>query len=265
MARAIALAAAASARIRIVHAATASEVENACSSTHGRMLREARIMAEEITDRPPEITGHIGFQSPAESILKEAEAWDADIIVLGAHGEPRFRDALFGTTGTCVVRHSDRPVLIVQNDFRESYSRVLVAVDDTIHAGGILDAVREVAPSSELFAVHAFYPSLGQALAGRDSVEQEERRHEAELERQLAEATGGRPAARLTASRHAVVETGEALSVVMRETAKIAPDLLAMGTRRRATYLGSHAIDTLFWCPHDILVVPERVTAGVGA
>lgn len=265
LARAIGLAAQTGAEIRILHAATASEAENACSTTHGKMVREARIMAEELADRPLEISGRIGFHGPAASILEEAEAWDADIIVLGAHGEPRFRDAVFGTTGTHVVRHSDRPVLVVQNEASEPYAKVLIAVDDAGLARPILDAARDVAPASELFAVHAFYPSLGQTLAGRDARDQEEKRQEAALERLMADAAADRPASRLTANKHAVVETGEAMSVVMRETEEIVPDLLAMGTRRRATYLGSHAVDTLFWCPHDVLVVPERATAEVSA
>jgi nucleotide-binding universal stress UspA family protein len=265
LARAIGLAATAGAEIRIVHAATASEAENACSSTHGRMVREARIMAEELAERPLEISGCIGFHGPAKSILDEAEAWDADIIVLGAHGEPRFRDAVFGTTGTHVVRHSDRPVLVVQNVASEPYTKVLIAVDDAGFARPILDVVLAVAPASELFAVHAFYPSLSQTLEGRDALDQEEKRQEAELESLMAEAAAGRPASRLTANKHAVVETGEALSVIMRETEEIVPDLVAMGTRRRATYLSSHAVDSLFWCPHDVLVVPERDSAEVNS
>ena len=265
LARAIGLAAHAGAEIRIVHALTESEAENACPSTHARMMSDARAMADELTGRPLEISGRVGFHRAEETILEEAEAWNADIIILGAHGEPRFRDALFGTTGTHVVRHSDRPVLIVQNEASEPYAKVLIAVDDAHFARPILAAALDVAPASELFAVHAFYPSLGQTLAGRDARHQEEKRQEAELEGLLAEAAAGRPASRLTANKHAVVETGEALQVIMRETEEIFPDLLAMGTRQRATYLGSHAVDTLFWCPADVLVVPERATVEASA
>lgn len=258
--RAIGLAAQAGAEIRLVHAATESEAENACSSTHRRMVAEARIMAEELTDRPPEISARIGFGSPAQAILQEADAYDADLIVLGAHGEPRLRDVIFGTTGTHVVRHSDRPVLIVQNEASELYSKVLIAIDDPASARPILDATLDVAPASEVFAVHAFYPSLGQTLAGLAELDRQEERQERELEQILAEAAAGRAATKLTTKQHAIVETGEALGVIMRETEALEPDLVAMGTRRRATYLGSHAVDTLFWCPHDVLVVPERAS-----
>lgn len=265
LARAIRLAGEHGAAIRIVHATIGSETPEGCASSHRRILTEAQIMAEELTGQAVDISVCISSASPADAILHEAGVADAELVVLGAHGEPRFRDALFGTTGTHVVRHSDRPVLIVQNDAGEPYAKVLIAVDDAAFARPILDAVLDVAPASELFAVHAFYPSLRQAMSGDDALDREEKRQEAALEGLLAEAAAGKPASRITANKHALVETGEALEVIMRETEEIVPDLLAMGTRQRATYLGSHAVDTLFWCPADVLVVPERATAEVGA
>lgn len=215
-------------------------------------------MAEVLTDRSIDITARVSCAKPADAILAAAELIDADLIVLGAHGMPRMRDALFGTTGTHVVRHSERPVLIVQNDAAEPYSKVLVATENVESARPILDATLDVARGSEVFAVHAFYPSLRQSLGGNAEIDQEEKLREEEIEELLARVAVGRLAGKLTANRHAIVETGEALSVIMRETEELKPDLLAMGTRRRATYLGSRAVDTLFWCPHDVLVVPER-------
>ncbi len=262
LARAIRLAAKDGAAIRIVHAAAESEDPEACPSTHRRMVTEAQIMAEELTDRALDISVYISSASAEEAILREAEAFDTDLIVLGAHGEPRFRDALFGTTGTHVVRHSERPVLIVQNDYAAPYSKVLLAIDDAEDAPPILAATLDVAPASEVFAVHAFYPSLRDTLGGLSEVDRQEMRRALELEKLLGAAQAGRAAAKLTADTHAIVETGEALSVVMREAEALKPDLLAMGTRRRATYIGSHAVDTLFWCPHDVLVVPERESVG---
>ena len=181
---------------------------------------------------------------------------DADLIVLGAHGELRFRDALFGTTGTHVVRHSDRPVLIVQNDACELYSKVMLAIDDVRSARPILEVALDVAPTSEVFAVHAFYPTLRTTLGGETA--RQELSQEAELEQFLTDAGADRAARKFTANKHAIVETGEELRVVMDQAQQLKPDLIAMGTRRRATYLGSHAVDTLFWFQKDILVVPER-------
>ena len=51
----------------------------------------------------------------------------------------------------------------------------------------------------------------------------------------------------------------------MRQIEEIVPDLLPIGIRRHATYLGSHAIDMPVRCRHDLLIVRERARAKEGA
>ena len=265
IARAIRLAAEGGASLRIVHAAKETDPPENCPAAHRRIETEARIMAEELTDIPLDISVSISSRMASHAILRSAESFDADLVVLGAHGVPRFRDALFGTTGTHVVRHCDRPVLIVQNEACEPYLKVLVAVDEAKAARPIVEMAMDVAPKGELFAVHAFSPSLHALLAGSDERAREKQALEAEFEQLLAEAGAGGPERRFTANKHGIVESDEALTLVMNETEELLPDLLVMGTRRRATYLGSHAVDTLFWCPNDVLVVPERAFANAPA
>jgi nucleotide-binding universal stress UspA family protein len=258
LARAIRLAATDGAAIRIVHAA--SDPEDVVA-VQRRINVETRIMAEELTDLPLDISVRVETARPADAILRAADDFDADLIMIGAHGTPRLRDALFGTTGTHVVRHSERPILIIQNDAFEPYANVLAAIDKVETATEILEMARDVAPDCELFAVHAFYPSLGQTLSGQEELQSLTERQESELEGLLAQFGPEGASPRLTRRRHAIVETGEALSVIMDQTESLKPDLLAMGTRRSTGFLGSHAVDTLFWCPNDILVVPEHASA----
>jgi len=258
LARAIGLAARSGAAIRIVHATSEPEELSAQPSLHRRLVAEARIMAEEIAGRPIEISARVSPAGPAHAIVREAEAYGVDLVVIGAHGEPRFRDAAFGTTGSYVLRHSECPVLVVRNDASTPYAKALVAIDGEAEAPPIVAAALGVAPAAEVFAVHAFSPSWSQALGGRAEIDREETRQELELEKILGVALAGRAPVKVSAERHAIVETGEALEVIMRETAAIAPDLLVMGTRRQATFLGSHAVDAMFGCPHDLLIVPER-------
>jgi nucleotide-binding universal stress UspA family protein len=265
LARAIGLAAQSGAAIRIVHAAVDEEELYAREALHRKIATEARIMAEALTDRSLDFTVRVSSAGPGHAIVGEAEIFGADLVILGAHGEPRFRDAIFGTTGTYVVRHCDCPILVVQNDAREPYAKTLIAIDDVEGAPAILANALGVAPAAELFAVHAFSPTLGQMLGGGDEVGRQETRQELEIEKILGAALAGRTPAKVSAERHGIVETGEALEVIMRETTELAPDLLVMGTRRRATFLTSHAVDTLFWCPHDLLVVPERESVAPAA
>jgi len=52
--------------------------------------------------------------SPAEEIVKQAKAVEADVIVMGAHSRSFIIDALLGSTTNKVVRKSSIPVFVVQ-------------------------------------------------------------------------------------------------------------------------------------------------------
>jgi nucleotide-binding universal stress UspA family protein len=51
--------------------------------------------------------------SAARAILQAAKRLDVDVVVLGSHGRSGLRRALIGSVAEEVVRHADRPVLIV--------------------------------------------------------------------------------------------------------------------------------------------------------
>jgi nucleotide-binding universal stress UspA family protein len=261
LARAIGIAARNGAEIRIVHAAIDEAESDARGALHHRIVTEARIMAEELAARALAFTVRISSAGPGHAIVREAHAFDADLVVLGSHGEPRFRDAIFGTTGTYVVRHAERPVLVVRNAAFEPYAKTMIAIDGVESAPAIVAAALDLAPAAEHFAVHAFSPSLAQVLGGGEEIERQETRHELELEKILGAVLAGRVPPGTSAEHHAIVETGEALDVLMKEAEALNPDLLVMGTRRRAIYLASEAVDSLFWCAHDVLIVPERESA----
>ena len=50
---------------------------------------------------------------PTEDIIKTAETWEADLIVLGTHGRTGLRHLLMGSIAEHIVRHSKIPVMIV--------------------------------------------------------------------------------------------------------------------------------------------------------
>ena len=258
LARAVRLAATHGASVRIVHSGRDADDPDACLAMHRRLLTETRLMAEELVGRELDVSARVTSIGPEEAILSQAEKYDVDLIVLGAHGEPRFRDALFGTTGTHVVRHADRPVLVVQNERAGPYSRVLLAIEDVEKASPIVAAALDLAPTAGLTAVHAYYPSFHEALSTSSQLDQEEARRASEIEALLIELQGSRGLSEPSPRPRAMVDTGEPLEMIMKASEAVKPDLLVMGTRARTTFLGSNAVDTLFWCQHDVLVVPER-------
>ncbi|MEO8765134.1 MAG: universal stress protein [Ginsengibacter sp.] len=50
---------------------------------------------------------------PAEDIIKTAQNWEADLIVVGTHGRSGLVHILVGSVAEHVVRHSKIPVMIV--------------------------------------------------------------------------------------------------------------------------------------------------------
>jgi Universal stress protein UspA and related nucleotide-binding proteins len=50
---------------------------------------------------------------PYEAILKVAEEWEADLIVLGTHGKTGLTHLLMGSVAEKVIRHSTKPLFII--------------------------------------------------------------------------------------------------------------------------------------------------------
>lgn len=50
-----------------------------------------------------------------EAIVREAQRWNADVIVVGSHGRHGVRRWILGSVAEHVVRTSDRPVLLIHN------------------------------------------------------------------------------------------------------------------------------------------------------
>jgi len=66
--------------------------------------------------------------SPAEIILKQADAVSADLVAVGARGQSRVAELVLGSVSHRVLMHATRPTLIVKGTARP-IQRVLVAVE----------------------------------------------------------------------------------------------------------------------------------------
>jgi nucleotide-binding universal stress UspA family protein len=240
--RAARLAQTTGASLRVLHAVPSRALGKEVSKVRCFVQEAVQEVIEEVPAPRPDFSLRITARDAQEAILREAQKVGADLIVLGAHGEPRFRDAIFGTTATHVVRHADCPVLVAQNDASRPYGKVMFALGSAEEAKCLRETTNVLAPGAALFGVNAFDPSLGRLFAGRDALEREAETRETMISDALP---GG----------EAVAEAGDPLTVLMDEARALAPDLVAMGTRQRA-YLNSYAVDALFWCERDLLIVP---------
>ena len=77
-------------------------VERAVSALRAGQNREVRISTEIVTGQP------------AETILDEAEKFDADLIVVGSHGQSSWEWMLLGSVSLAVAQYAKCSVLIVR-------------------------------------------------------------------------------------------------------------------------------------------------------
>jgi len=95
--------------------------------------------------------------NPLTVITAEADALDANLIVLGARGESFLRHTLLGATAARLLRKSARrPVLVVKQVPHEAYRSVLIAVDFSPVSLQAIRMARQLAPDADLVLLHAF-------------------------------------------------------------------------------------------------------------
>ena len=126
--------------------------------------REAeRILAEQIGAmselrgakcRPMVVAG-----DPFDGILRAAESIEADLIVMGAHRKQLLRDIFVGTTIERVIRTGQYPVLMVNNEAKQTYEKPTAAVDmSEPSANAIRAASRGLIDNAGITLLHAFLP-----------------------------------------------------------------------------------------------------------
>lgn len=76
--------------------------------------RTAQLIRSKCPDAKVEIDTEVELGIPAEVILKTAEKWGADLIVVGSHGRGFWGRLTLGSVSDAVVHHAPCSVLIVR-------------------------------------------------------------------------------------------------------------------------------------------------------
>ena len=232
-----------------------------------RLVDSAREQLEDIGRRLSE-KHHI---APVNSCVKVgrihaeisayADAVDAALVVVGAHGEGDVRELLLGVTAVKVLRKISRPLLIVKREPQGAYRRVLVPVDFSKSSLQAVALALHIAPQANITLVHAFeVPFEGRmhfAGVSEDVIHgYRARAREAANQgmRQLVSACGV-DQARVS---H-MVEHGYAPAVILEKAEQIGPDLIVMGKHGQSEWedalLGSVTKHVIYESGCDVLVV----------
>jgi nucleotide-binding universal stress UspA family protein len=201
---------------------------------------------------------------PASQILGAAEAFKADLVVVGSHGRGSIGSFLLGSVAAEVVEYGTRPVLIA----RESTIERLLLADDGSSAAAIARSLVGHMPGFKGKAVRVISVArrrlgwvtwLGTEAAGE--VQAIVEADEAERHGHLAVADGA--AAELRAAGLAADSaspTGDPGTEIVRAAQDMNADLIVMGTRGQTglerLLLGSVARKVLQHARTSVLVVP---------
>jgi nucleotide-binding universal stress UspA family protein len=214
--------------------ALTAELETAARSELSRLANEAAALAQAAGSPRLEVVTAVGQGSPVTEIARLGVEHEAELTVVGRHGQRRFRDLLLGSVAERIVRKSELPVLIVRAVPAGPYRKPLAALDAWGSSQrALLLAIRMLDARTETIeVVHA----VDTTLAGMASVSDPTG---ARLEQYLDECrrTGDREIRAELVKLGDVgirwnlhLDFGDARPAILTEAQQLGADLLALGT-----------------------------------
>ena len=166
--RAARLARSTGAQLRLVHALSASVAAQLQQLLGGDTALEATLIdhtrqdlhalasalagEHQIKIEPALVQGAV-----VHEISREADAMQADLVVIGARGTGFMRRLMYGSTAERLLRKSTRPMLVIKQRAHEPYQRVLVALDNSAWAKPLIALARRIAPRAHLVLLSAYH------------------------------------------------------------------------------------------------------------
>jgi nucleotide-binding universal stress UspA family protein len=105
--------------------------------------------------------------SESQTILSEADATDADVIVCGSRGRGAVARSLLGSTSTRVLHHASRPVLVVPADSGATDGPAVIGYDSSDGARAAIAATGRLLSGRPVTVVHVWNSPLRNTLSGR--------------------------------------------------------------------------------------------------
>jgi nucleotide-binding universal stress UspA family protein len=237
-------------------------------------LDEARRTAETarttLAPRGHAIETDVAVGDPRAELVRQADEWGADLIVVGARGLGRLKQALLGSVSLAVARHARCAVLVVKGRSRKLGS-VLVALDGSDHSFqavrflGSLPLPRQCKVRLLSVVERLHYPTTAPRVVRGQLVrmiKELEAEHRAELEKILERATAQLD--KITrVTRY--TPTGSAADEILTTANDFDPDLIIVGARGLGGIarflLGSVSEEVLRQARCPVLIVKERSKA----
>ena len=197
---------------------------------------------------------------PFVEVAKSAHYSQAELIVIGRHGERTFRGLLIGSTAERVIRKGDVSVLVVARAPAGAYRRPLVAVDMSDSSQLALDLALRISDPAvkEVDVVHVVPPPSSVYVTAAAPVPDSERRLVEDEQRARTELTAFLERVKADVHWNVVLRTGDARQVILEEARTRGSDLIVLGTKGRTglayVLVGSVAEGVLRAASCDVLV-----------
>jgi universal stress protein E len=252
--------------LTLLHVVSPGASERALEQTLQMALAQTRSRAQPPlwrAQRTPNVAVRAG--NPARIILDTVAKSKARLLVLGSHRKRPMRDALEGTIAEKALAARTSPVLVVQDEARGPYRRVLLALDLSEASSSAIRAAESLvlAPEVDARIVHAHEPPYQGMLyfadVGMDALVRYADGWKREAERAIRDLLKYESAHFARYDIH--IERQPAAVGILQAIERYEPDLLVMGThgggRLRRALVGSVANRVLHEITCDALIVPE--------
>lgn len=266
------------ARLTLMHAVSGSALAElrqwlgAGHASEQQLLDEARrslerAAAELGAARHVAVQTHLGSGPVVEQITQQAEAAEADLLVLGARGSGFLRRLVLGTTAERLLRRTTRPLLVVRQSAHEPYRRALVALDFSPWSAQALQVARRVAPHARLVLLSAFQVPFEEKLhfAGVDTATIEHYRTQSRAMATQRLHAAAHDAGLKPGHWEACVVEGDASQRIVEQEQELDCDLVVVGKHGQSAaeelLLGSVTRHLLAEGSADVLVSTARAAA----
>lgn len=204
-------------------------------------------------ERPIAIQPRVKIAEVETGIIEAAESCDADLIVLGSHGEHLAHELFVGTTAENVLVRGRRPVLIARQKAAAPYGKIGVPVDFSERSATAFRKASELAPNAMTCLLHAFQVPNHERLRQLGATEEQIKRYRSEFYDRATREINKLAAEREDDRISRVVEMGYPPAMIRRWTEKLHFDLIVMGGH--GDRLGSVVRHVLHNSACDVMIV----------
>lgn len=201
-------------------------------------VEEARTLAVRACERVQanfpgwEVNVEAGADSPAWGVLKKAQDWKPDLIVVGSHGRSALDRFMLGSVSQKVVTEAPCPVRVSRGRDKQADSpvRIVIGIDGSPGADAAVGAVahRFWSPNTTIDVVAVVEPVLASVMLWREGHEKTQDAQE-RIQALVETAVGQLRTAGLTVSPHLL--TGNPKQVIIEAAERWDADCIFVGAR----------------------------------